>query len=275
MPRAGEHFHIAGDLLAGPGGDGRWNNLGYWNGAPSYTAAARTLAHRHGQAAGLRPGMRVLELACGYGAALDLWAAEFGVTASHALELRQACVTAITAPPQRPMTRILQGRFDEPIAALVGDTRFDAILCVDAAYHARSLPAFLAACAPVLAPQGVLVFSTLVRGPGYTTLHPLRRVILHRALALADIPRDSVRTPQGLIRELGAAGLDSERLDDLTEPVLAGFAGWVPQRQPLLDGAARWSPDWLKIRMTAALCRSVMRNRSLAYVLAVGRRISP
>jgi len=272
MRRAADRFRIAGELLAGPAGDGRWNNLGCWNGAPDYTAAARALARRHGQAAGLRPGMRLLELACGYGAGLDLWASEFGVTATHAVELRETCVAAITT--RRPATRILRGRFDEPLTALAG-ARFDAILCVDAAYHARSLRAFLAACAPLLAPQGVLVFSTLVRGPGYATLHPLRRVILHRALALAGIPQASVGAPQALTTWAGAAGLDLERLDDLTGPVLAGFAGWAAQRQSLLDRAAHWSRDWLKIRMTAALCRSVARDRSLSYVLAIARRISP
>lgn len=273
MLPAADRFRIGGDLLAGPAGDGRWNNLGCWIDATDYTAAARALARRHGQAAGLRPGLRVMELACGYGAGLDLWASEFGVTASHALELRRTCVAAIAT--QRPATRLLTGRFDEPLTALVGGARFDAILCVDAAYHARSLRAFLAAVGPVLAPRGVLVFSTLMRGPGYATAGPLHHVILHRALALADIPRGSVCAPQDLIAELGLAGLDLESLDDLTLPVLAGFAGWVPQRQTLLDRAARWSRDWLKVRMTAALCRSVMDNRSLAYVIAVARRICP
>jgi len=275
MSRADDRFRIAGDLLAGPDGDGRWNNLGYWPGARDYTAAARELARQHGALAGIRPGLRVLELACGFGAGLELWQAEFGVTASCALERREACARAIAAVPDGLPTTVVQGRFDEPLVATVGAARFDAILCVDAAYHARSLAAFLETCAPALAPDGVLVFSTVARGAGYDDLGPIGRTALHWVLRLADIPAASVCDRPTLPCLIDAVGLQAEAVRDLSHGVFAGFASWVERRDRSLGGVSRWSRDWLKIRMTARLCRWLARTRAIEYLLVVVRNPQP
>jgi SAM-dependent methyltransferase len=272
MPRASDRFRIAGDLLAGSHGDGRWNNFGHWAEARNYSEAARALARLHGDAAALAPEMRVLELACGFGAGLDLWRTEFGVRSLSVLELREECLRILRARPDASQLRLVQGRFDEPLAGRFGDAGFDAILCVDAAYHARSLPALLAASAPLLAPGGVIVFSTLVQGSGYGGVGPMRRAMLRWALSLASVPAGSVLDRRTVLSCIDAAGLSGDSLRDLTGEVFTGFAAWVAKRHLELQPSQRRSGAWRKIRLAAQMCRSLASTRRLEYVLVVSRR---
>jgi len=262
MARRPERFAIAGDLLAGPGGDGRWNNLGYWKNAQNYTEACRALAELHGQAAGLMASHRVLELACGYGAALDLWRDRFSVSQIAALEYRPDCVRHIKSTEQPAIDAVLTGRFDEPLDVLFPGSSFDAVICVDAAYHARSLTAFIAAAESVLAERGVLVFSTLVladaRSAGW-----LGTALLNAA----GISSASLLTETDLRQEVAAQGLVVTTVEDISDRVFAGFADWVARRSRNLNWHEKYSAAWLKIAITARWCRQLAAGRSLRYVL--------
>lgn len=262
-----ERFDIAGDLLAGPDGDGRWNNLGYWRNAKNYTEACCALAEIHGVAAGLTASHRLLELACGHGAALDVWRNRFAVSQISALEYRPDCVRHISALSHIANNSVLAGRFDEPLDSLFPGSPFDAVICVDAAYLASSLTAFLAAVESVLAEQGVLVFSTLVlanaRPAGW-----LGTALLNAA----GISPASLLTETDLRQTVAAQGLMVTTVDDISDAVFAGFADWVARRSCNLNWREKYSAAWLKIAITARWCRRLAAGRSLRYVLVSVRR---
>lgn len=262
-----ERFDIAGDMLAGPGGDGRWNNLGYWKSAQNYTEACRALAALHGQAAGLGASHRLLELACGYGAALDVWRDWFSVSQIAALEYRPDCVRHIKSTEQPAIDAVLTGRFDEPLDVLFPGSSFDAVICVDAAYHARSLTAFVTAVESVLAERGVLVFSTLVladaRPAGW-----LGTALLNAA----GISSASLLTEADLRQAVAEQGLVVTTVEDISDAVFTGFADWVARRSCNLNWREQYSAAWLKIAITARWCRRLATDRSLRYVLVSVRR---
>lgn len=257
-------FAIAPRLLydrsedaATPGLD--WTNLGDWSGTTDYATAARQLACRVGAAAALSPGDHVLDLACGRGASLALWPQAFGVRRVSALELQPECVAAIRRAAPPALETLVAGRFDAlPLPAPLTPAAFDAVVCVDAAYHARSLAAFADVAAAMLRPGGRLAFTTLVPGNG-PVLRPL--------LARAGIAPASLLPEATLIATLLAAGFRQVSVESLDAAVLRGFADFVPRRRDALPWSARLGRDWLKIRATGWLCGQAYRRGRLHYVL--------
>lgn len=261
-------FAIAGELLAGAEGDARWNNLGYWRAGDDYTAACRALARLHAEAISLGANDRLLELACGHGAALELWRDEFSVTDCHALEVRNDCISAIRRRDPARADRVVQGRFDRPLPdTLPRDC--DALICVDAVYHADSLDAFLKCAASVLKENGRIAFTTLVAEQN-SPVDPVTALLLN----LAHIPPASRPTRPVLEQCLQARGFQNVAVTDISEPVLSGFASWVRQCHNRLTLMQRLRPEWLKIEMSARLCRRLIGSKSWNYVLVSARRYS-
>ncbi len=271
MALARERFAIDGSLLAGPHGDARWNNLGAWDETADYTQACTALAGLHGEAAGLVAGQRVLELACGFGAGIDLWRERFGISEVCALELRPRCVEAMRDRlADGKDTQLYQGRLDAPLPVALRERRFHAVLCVDAAYHARSLEDFLATACEALTADGRLVFSTLVWAD--TPAPAWRRALAGRLLRAAGIPPGSLVSDERLRETLRRSDLHESRLEPLTGRVLPGFHRWVTRRHALLPQRLRWSAAWLKVRGAAMLCAYLHRHRLVDYVLVSARR---
>ncbi|MDF1629226.1 MAG: methyltransferase domain-containing protein [Alcanivoracaceae bacterium] len=272
MANRPERFHIAGDLLAGPHGDSRWNNLGYWESARNYTEACSALAELHGLAANLKPSHRLLELACGYGAALDVWRDRFAVSRVSALEYRPECVSHIRSLPHTAVESVLLGHFDEPLDPGLSDSVFDAVLCVDAAYHASSLRAFIGVAESVLAERGVLVFSTVMladtRGPESWPRAWFASALLRAAaISPASLPAES-----DLRRTVEEQGLVVTALEDISAAVFPGFADYVAKRSRNLGWRERYSAGWLKVVLTALWCRRLEKSKKLRYVLVSAGR---
>lgn len=266
-------FEIAGQLLAGTAGDWRWNNLGDWQTATTYEHACRDLARRHAVMAGLSAQDRLLELACGYGASLELWRDQFQVGQITALEYRQRCVDVIqqaSANTNQATTgkiEVRQGRFDQPLPAALAQQAFDTVLCIDAAYHATSLAAFLDTASTALRPNGVLCFSTLMWTDAAAKKSDLQVKVCQKLLQLANIPAASVLNPAEISSLFDQSSWTGVQIQPIEQHVFLGFANWVQQQHLQLTYRQRYSMAWQKIRATARLCAWLHQNALLHYVM--------
>lgn len=223
---------------------------------------------RVGTAAGLHAGMHVLDLACGYGASLQLWHHHFGVTRVAGLEVQTPCIEHLRPLASETYT-VAQGRFDElPLpAALAAHSPYDAVVCVDAAYHARSLRALAAVARSALKPDGCFAFTTLATGNAKNELPPG----LSWLLRAAGIGPASLLSIAGIKSTLMHEGFSQVTLEPLDDAVFAGFAAYVRRRALTLPWRERCSPDWLKIKGAGLLCGVLARQGGVHYVVVQGR----
>lgn len=261
-------FAIALELLADNPAPLAWANLGDWTATDAYPQACRQLALRTGQAAVLQAQDRVLDLACGHGASLRLWPEAFGVRHVTGLEYQARCVERIRAQAPAGLDAIVQGRFDMlPAPADLPTQGFDAVLCVDAAYHASSLDAFATFAARMLCPQGRLAFTTLLSPHASTQHSRWNAAPLHFLLARAGIPAASILSEDDVIATLQLRGFTGISMQYLDAEVLQGFHAFVQRRRKELSWRQKTSAGWLKIQATAGLCGHLYRSGALRYGL--------
>jgi len=226
-------------LLHQHGRPARWGNLGLWP-AADYADAAEALARRVGEAARLAPGQRVLSLASGVGEELALWRSAFGVAEALGSE------RGTGAWPQGP---------------------FDALLCVDAAYHFSPRAGWLAAAHARLRPGGWFAFTDLVTDP---LLARPAGAALRLAARLCGVAAEELCAPARRQEQLRQLGFDTIGHQDLGAAVLDGFVAFeCAQRQRL--GRAAWQPGWWRVGTTARLIPPC-RRAGLGYALFWARR---
>jgi cyclopropane fatty-acyl-phospholipid synthase-like methyltransferase len=280
------------DLLHAGGPARRWGNLGWWPvdaparalAAWSYAEACAALADRVGRAAGLRPGDRVLSLACGRGEELATWVERFGVAEVVGLEPDPAAAREAHALVQarghgarvRVLAATLGGwpgraRAAPPPPAGLG--LFDRVVCVDAAYHLGPRQDFLQRATARLRPGGRLAYTDLVRAPAPPTdaerstpwtVRALQAWAARHGLDLGQV--GTVEATAEHLRRLGAEDLAVERLD---EAVLDGFAAYA-RRQSRALGWRRLTPAWWRVTGTA-WGLAPLRRAGLGYALFSAR----
>ena len=269
-----------------------WSNLGAWT-PPStillsprpseyldlfppttdYPQACKNLAHLIGHGAGLGPGMRILELACGYGASIEFWTKQFGITSVDVMDIRPECLSAIKERNPPGLGFCLTGSADDLELFLtpkgpLQPQNYDAVVCVDAAYHFSRLPAVFAAASKLLKPHGRLVWTSFI------DTHGQRPVFLRRKLlSVASIPPRAILTQKELLNHLTEQNLSLETLVPLNSEVLGGFAKHVQRRSHEVHPGAKLSPAWWKISATglagAQLCKSGFLEYSLIGAVKV------
>ncbi len=241
-------------LLHRGGRPGAWGNLGLWPAADGtdstdYAGACRALALAVGQAARLQPGSRVLSLACGAGEELRLWADTFGATQVLGIERdpqAAARARALCAGDGRIGVRCRPALpLDSLADAAPGQGGFDAVVCVDAAYHLSPRCALLTGAARLLRPGGRLAYADL-------SLHRRPTLALRAAARLCGVPvADLLPLPQQLQR-LQALGFDEVQAQALDDAVLGGFVRFV-RRQAAAQRLRPWQAGWRAVAATAAL----------------------
>lgn len=259
-------------LLHQGGTPGHWGNLGLWHDAPAgqppldYAAACRALALAVGRAAGLQPGHRVLSLACGAGDELLMWAGEGAVAQVLGVDIDPgATALARQRTAHLPQVQVLC----HPATALAGlaaaDGPFDAIVCVDAAYHLAPRRAWLAAMRQRLRPGGRLAYGDL-------TLAGRASPLLRAAARLCGVPADDLLPLPAQVQRLQALGFADVQAQALDEAVLGGFHHFVRQ-QAAAHRLRAWQAGWRAVATTAALippCRAA----GLGYALLSAARPS-
>lgn len=249
----------------------RWGNLGCWRTGPpgadgSYADAAEALALAVAQAAGVQDGEQVLALGCGEGEELALarrlWPrAQWWGLEADAARWRRGC--SGPAAPEHAAGRWLLGSAEQPPPALAPGT-FDRLLVVDAAYHFVPREAFLDAAARLLRPGGTLAYTDLfqARPPAAPAGH---RAVLALAARLCGLSGGRLLTLADQAARLQSRGFGAVQAQDLSEPVLGGFAAFV-RRQALAHGLSLRQPAWRRPALTARLI-GPCRRAGLGYGL--------
>jgi SAM-dependent methyltransferase len=140
---------------------------------------------------------------------------------------------------------------------------FDAIVCVDAAYHLSPRADWLADAWQRLRPGGRLAYCDLSLQAGASPW-------LRAAARLCGVPTADLLPLAQQVQRLQALGFQAVQADVLDAPVLGGFADFV-RRQAAAQHLRPWQAGWRAVATTAALippCRAA----GLGYALLSATR---
>ncbi len=240
---------------------GRDVHLGYWDRPPGpaepwapgeFEAAQARLTERMTGCATLRPGQRVLDVACGLGGTLAAIAACIPGTELIGLNIdrRQLALCCGIAPPPGGSLVLVEG---DACALPFDAAAFDHVFCIEAMFHFRSRRLFLAESARLLRWGGTLVISDiLLREPGAAA--PWDGATMATA-----IRRDYGPWPElwveaaDLQRWAAAEGLELASSQDWTAQTLPSYRTVAPddasdlRRHPDAGSVLRWlhTHGWL------------------------------
>lgn len=220
-------------------------------------AAAVLLDERVVEAAGIRAGERVLDVACGFG----------GTLARLARDARAPSLTGLNIDPRQ--LEIARATTPEDVLLVHADAcampfradAFDRVLCIEAAFHFASRERFLAEAARVCAPGGRIVITDFEPTEAARAISDRRRARLEQRLAGAiGVIGDAARAePYEALAE--QVGLEVIHREELT-------AATLPSYPAMLHGLRGAHPPWPRsIVRGLRLLAAAGRLGALPYVL--------
>lgn len=274
----------------------RWRNLGLWppDGSGGYAAACSAMAERVGDMAGVGASTRaVLDVGCGAGESLRIWSARGA-----------ALVVGVDAAPPVDCSSAVECCDAAGVGALAAarGERFDAVVCVDAAYHfAPSRAAFFAAASSALSegspagcPAGLLLPSLLkppiphpvggrigladVLGSSVDAGGDVRRAsrgLARRAIAaLMRVPAANLCDAAQYEAMLASAGFVDVTVEPATERVVGGFARFAARhaRSSFDSPPDRPGWSWSSVARAGAALSAAFRHGQLEYVFVSARK---
>lgn len=253
-----QHKYAINAVMLGDTRNLAWSNLGLWQTAQCYSDAGQALAEHLAQLIHLNSKDRLLDLACGQGASIELWNKKYNIQNISAVELQPECVNHLQnhAP-------FLNSILCDSFLNLTSSTfpqKFDAVLCIDAAYHVV-LNTFLSAIQNVLAVHGRLGFHTLMLHDHFFDLTLVQQKKYMFLLKAADVNLRHLMCKNKLQCTIMKHGFSQVFIQDLSENVLQGFANYIDKGQLNLTGL-----DGFKIKITAKLCAKLFRDGWIRYV---------
>ena len=189
-------------------GDSDFFNFGFWGGgATSQAQASAALVDQLVARIPEKSG-EILDVACGLGASTRRLLAHYpaeNITAIN-ISVRQLARARENAPGSTFLA-MDAARLD------FDDARFDAIICVEAAFHFDTRAAFLAEAFRVLKPGGTLVLSDILFKP-----------IVSRFSDRTQVPKANLLPSIAAYRDLlTGIGFTKIAIDDETDHCLGGF----------------------------------------------------
>lgn len=250
---------------------GRSIHLGYWppggaDEATDFAAAQARLDDLVIEAALLRDGLAVLDVACGLGGLLATLDARFRGMELTGVNHDPRQLDACHRVRPRPDTILRWVEADAcrlPFAA----ASFDRVVCVEAMFHFRSRDAFLREVFRVLRPDGRLVITDILLEPPADD-EAARAVHADLLAAYGPWP-EPWSSPGRLGRQFAAAGFADVSLADVSAATLPSYRFLLPdgERSPGNGGGRPNDPLGQSL---AALHRLHARG-NLIYGLASGR----
>lgn len=141
----------------------------------------------------------------------------------------------------------------------------DAVIAVDALYHARDFAAVLQRIGQHLTPSGRWAMTTLEINPALSGTEKRALALQLRACRIAW-----AGVWHGSTDIFHAAGLQISGVEDLSEAVLSGFAEAIGHRAKAVRWIDTCHPAWVKLSLTARLCRHLVNSGKVRYVLISG-----
>ena len=234
-----------------------WSNLGLWQtGQHDYRAAAHALAMQLATQMQLQAAAAVLDLACGYGASLNVWH-ELGIRNITGLEPQTACVQAWQT----------DSRFHcwhermQNLGQRTQGKSLDAIIAIDAAYQ-WNLQLWLQQAHAALSPNGRLGFHFLLLADDFAQRPMWQRLCTRVLLRMVGVKTFvTANQLQAALKTQTSSTWTEAVITDLSDEVLGGF-GQYALRLPTQP----YDFDHLKIQATGLLCRYLHRHLSVRYV---------
>ena len=254
-------YAINAELLGDPS-ECAWTNLGYWfSESCTYPQACQSLAEHLANSIHLNSKDRVLDLGCGQGAALSLWKNQYNVQYIDAVDMQLDCVNNIIHT--MPFIHQAQCGSFLNLKEMYFEFKFDAVLCIDAAYHSH-LNSFLSSVKSVLNSKARIGFHYLVLSDGYKNLNSFEKLKLAALLKSADIKLNTLNSYSDTQKLIERCGFEQIEMQNLSAAVLNGFAAYI-RKSKTIESAA-WSIDRFKIQMTAKLCQKLYEGGLVDYV---------
>lgn len=257
-----KHKYAINSKLLGDSSKFAWSNLGYWDTATvSYPQACSQLAQRLADAVHLNSNDILLDLGCGQGASLELWKTIFHVKHIEAVELQPLCVSHI----QNNINFIHKIHCESflNLKAENFEFKFDVALCVDAAYHS-DLNLFISAVSLILNSKGRVAFHYLALTEKFSHLNSFQKKKYQYLLKCADVNLKHLSTDVELKQLLNQHDFKQVQIKDLSENVLNGFSNYIYEHGTLNE--KNKDLDYLKILMTAKLCKKLYEDDLIHYV---------
>lgn len=242
-----------------------WSNLGYWLSVDDhYVFAAQSLADHIAKALALSHIDHLLDLGCGQGASLKYWKQAYRPALIEAVELQEQCVKRIKKHLP-DIGQIYQCSFLD-LDQFNLENKFSVIVCIDAAYH-FNLNKFLTSVKSVSNGTARLGFHTLVLSDQWLCLTPFQKLRYAALLKSADVKVDDLLQEQEVNQMLQEYDFKNIVVEDLSKPVLLGFANFVKNKRLKFKGL-----DSFKIIMTAKLCQKLYQDGLIRYVQVTARQ---
>lgn len=284
---ARQEFHNLAEQQLNPPGS-YWGNLGLWPQVDEdsqqkvevheqqYADACCALATELAQQVGLHAESRVLDIGFGCGDQLLLWLKQYQIQSLHGFNKSHSQ----TELAQQRLQQQGYGRAAEQccygdIAALsapqwqqLRSQQIDRVVALDCIYHFTQRQSFLQRSQQLLSPGGRLGFTDLVLLKPFAAMSIKQRLLLRWMFAASRIPPQNIQTLEQQRLLLQQAGFSQVRYQDLSQPVMLGFASWLTAFKSRYQH--RHSRlFWLKYQVTASFLRWACQQGLLGYGVVV------